>query len=352
MRPPHLFVAGLGYVGLRVGLAAQNELGWRVSGCCRTTERADALTRATGIDAFHLDLDDTYSGLPPEGLAALEDATHVLATIPPIADLSRDPLLALHGARIQRAASDGRLYWVGYLSTTSVYGDHDGAWVDEASETRCARGSPADHRLAAERKWLGFDGARGETSGPDRPRSANVFRLGGIYGPGRSALDTVAKAAARDANADGASLAPAPRAADATTLTGAAVDTTAAPPRPRYVSRIHVDDICSAVLASMELGAAADGGIFNLADDEPAPRAEVMAYAAQLLRAPRSAADGATGAGSGGTGARARRRAVEHKRVANKRMRATLLPNGLSFPSYREGLAHIAALDAGRDSRS
>ena len=312
-------------------------------------------------------------------------AQHVLATVGPIADLDRDPLLALHKQQLLRAG-EAELRWAGYLSTvrasnvgldgallftqvlslslcfgnarelssplllsqrcvclslsspvcvcsqTSVYGDHDGDWVSERSETRCAAGSHGQIRLAAEREWLELEGA---TDGRVKP---HIFRLAGIYGPGRSALDTVAKASAkRDASARSAEA--------ATSVVETQMNEAVAP--PRYVSRVHVDDICAALLASMQQQPPtgdddASGGlprVYNLADDEPATRSEVMAYAASLLGASRG--DAAEADGARGDGQRARRRAVEHKRVGNARMIGELMPNGLRYPSYREGLRQI-----------
>ena len=337
MKPPSLFVFGLGYVGLRVGQAAQNQLGWHVCGSCGSVEKADAVHLSTGIDAHYFDLNEEYSGLDESGMRNLMQASHLLVTVPPIADFDRDPLLALHGDAVQQAAStDGRLQWVGYLSTTSVYGDHDGAWVDETSETRAKPGSAGHHRLAAEKSWLALEGAsQGRVS-------ASAFRLAGIYGPGRSALDTVRRAA--PVTAPGR---PEAVSVDEASTTAGTAGTAAPPaPPPRFVSRIHVDDISAALLASMqhppqprESGAA--GRIFNVADDDPAPRAEVMHYASTLLGLPKSAGAAATRAPSGNGGGRARRRATEHKRVSNDCLRAELLLNGLAWPSYREGLRGI-----------
>ena len=113
--------------------------------CTRTPTALHPLhTACSGIDVHTFDLDEQYSGLDRAGMAALAEATHLVATVPPIADLDRDPLLALHEADL---LSSERLEWAGYLSTTSVYGDHGGAWVDETSETRAARGSAGAIRL-------------------------------------------------------------------------------------------------------------------------------------------------------------------------------------------------------------
>ena len=333
----HLFVFGLGYVGLRLGAAAR-QLGWRVSGSVRSAERAEGVRAATGIEAHRFDLDDDYNGLDAAGLEALSGATHVLATVPPIADGDRDPLLALHGERL-RPASGAALRWAGYLSTTGVYGDHSGGWVDEASETRVRRGSRADDRLRAEAEWLGLrDASEGRIA-------STVFRLAGIYGPGRSALDTCRRAAAARSPAVQplAQASIATRRARAAAAAAAAAEATAA--SPRFVSRIHVDDICAALLASMAAppAAAAAAPIFNLADDEPAPRGVVMAYAAALLDASAEVAAKAD-AGPSVTSPRARRRATEHKRVGNARMRKALLPGSLAYPTYQEGL--VACLEA------
>jgi len=305
---PRVFIVGLGYVGTHLARTAR-DMGWSVAGTCRSADKAAAL-QAAGIAAHVLDLDDSYGGLDSGGLVALTSATHVVCTMPPVADLDRDPLLALH--RTQLLADPPE--WAGYLSTTSVYGDHEGEWVDEAAETRSS--SPGSRsRLAAEREWLELREASGGAT------KSHVFRLAGIYGPGRSALDTVARAAA------------ARRAADREATPGPPV---ADPPRP--VSRVHVDDICAVLLASMRTPAAsARDALYNVADDEPAPRDEVMAAAAALLGVPTPV--DAAAAAAGGGGARSRRRGTESKRVANGRMRALLRPAGLAHPTYRQGLA-------------
>ena len=176
--PGKLFVFGLGYVGLRLGIAAQNA-GYDVCGTVRSEEKAAAIAQATGIAAHTFDLDDSYSGLSLGGLAALAEATHLVVTVPPLADFDRDPLLALHEREVLDAAStDGQLRWAGYLSTTSVYGNHDGAWVDECSETRAPRQRDTTALLPSVRLiWRATKGAV-------------LFRLAGTHP--RSALDRVA----------------------------------------------------------------------------------------------------------------------------------------------------------------
>lgn len=159
--------------------------------------------------------------------AALAAATHVLSSVPP--DDAGDPVLARYGTALA-----GK--WLGYLSSTGVYGDTGGAWVDE--------GAPADrgrraNRNAADAAWLA--------------RGARVFRLPGIYGPGRSPLDRVAAGEAHRTGIAG-----------------------------QVFSRVHVDDIAAGVVA----GFAAPAGAYNLADDLPAPQDEVVAHAAALLGLP------------------------------------------------------------------
>ena len=353
--PDHLFVAGLGYVGLRVARAALAR-GWRVSGSARTPEKAAAL-RSLGIDAHSFDLDADATGLDTAGLASLSNATHVLATVPPVADLDRDPLLSLHRARLLEAE---HLRWAGYLSTTSVYGDHAGGWVDETSRTATA--GAALNRLAAEAEWL----ALGETSGG--ALESHVFRLAGIYGPGRSALHTLKKrvAAAAVGGVEGA-LGVGGGASTAGITAAITADGGVSSPEggaPSYVSRIHVDDICVALLSSMARPAAGEGRgevrgdhsadqsmykhIYNLADDEPAPRGEVMLFAARLLgfKGGGELETPILGVGGGGgarspKSSRASRRMRENKRVCNLKMKVELLGRGggrLKYPTYRDGL--------------
>ena len=102
-----LFIFGLGYVGRQVAYEALEQGGWHVSGSCRSPEKAVAL-RCAGVETFAFDLDDAYTGLEPAGLEALEAATHLLITVPPVADLDRDPLLALHMQQVRCRRSRGR----------------------------------------------------------------------------------------------------------------------------------------------------------------------------------------------------------------------------------------------------
>jgi nucleoside-diphosphate-sugar epimerase len=258
----HLLVLGLGYSASRIAEAA------RAAGFAVTAVRS-----RPGPDVLTLD--------DPALPAAIASATHILSSVPPAPDGS-DPVLSAYGAAI--AAASAR--WVGYLSSTGVYGDTGGAWVDESA----ARNGRRDGRLAADAAW--------EVLHPQ----ARVFRLPGIYGPGRSALDRL-------------------RAGPV-----ARID------KPGHVfSRIHADDIAGAVLASMAGG---PPGLYNVADDLPAPGEAVTAAAARLLGmepSPLVPLDAAALSPMG------RAFYGECRRVANGRMKR-LLGYRLLYPDYHAGL--------------
>lgn len=226
--------------------------------------------------------------LSPEGLD-FEGFTHILVSAGPGA--GGDPFLTRYAQALPTAAP----VWVGYLSATSVYGDHQGAWVDE--ETPPAPTGPRGaQRLAAEQAWAA-------TGLP-----LHIFRLAGIYGPGRSPLDRL-------------------RAGDARRIV-----------KPgQYFSRIHVDDIVQVLLASMR--APAPGLVINVADDDPAPPQDVITFAAGLLGvAPPPEEDFETAQMS----AMARSFYDDNKRVTNARMKARLALR-LRHTDYREGLRALLA---------
>jgi len=229
-RPGRLFCFGLGF---SAGALARRLLssGWAVAGTTRSAEKAAAL-RAAGIEAFVFDRNH------PLPAAALAEATHLLVSIAP--DDEGDPVLDRHGADI--AALSG-LQWIGYLSTTGVYGDWQGAEVDESSELRGAKGRNR-RRIEAEAAWLRLH--------QDKGLPVHVFRLAGIYGPGRSALDQVRAGRARRIDKPG-----------------------------HLFSRIHVEDIAAVLQAS--IARPHPGRVYNVCDDEPAAAAEVTAYACRLL---------------------------------------------------------------------
>ena len=271
-----LLVFGAGFTGGRLVSAVQAD-GWQALGTSRNGE-GDKLAFSDGV---------------PLPVSALEGVTHVVASAPPGED--GDPVLAAHTEDLAALKS---LRWVGYLSTTGVYGDHGGAWVYETSETRptVAR---SKRRLAAEQEWLAW----GKQSG----KPVQVFRLAGIYGPGRNALVRVQSGRALRVIKPGHS-----------------------------VGRTHVDDIVQIVRAGMARPEA--GPVFNVADDEPAPNADVLTYASELLGVeppPEVPFDQA------GMTPMARSFYADNRRVANGLVKRALGVT-LLYPTYREGLKALA----------
>jgi nucleoside-diphosphate-sugar epimerase len=283
----HLFCFGLGYSALRLARIGA-EQGWTISGTARTAVGAEKIA-AEGFHPFIFD-----GRAPGPGIRdALASATHVLISVPP--EEEGDPVLRHHMADLHAASS---LAWIGYLSTVGVYGDRQGGWVDETSETQPI--SPRSRRrLAAEEAWCAF--------GAHTNRRVQIFRLAGIYGPGRSAIDRLQEGTARRIVKAG-----------------------------QVFNRIHVDDI-AAVLSAAIAGNGTQQ-VYNVTDDEPAPPQDVIAFAADLMRLPPppeiafQEADLSPMAASF---------YADNKRVSNARLREDLGVQ-LKFPSYREGLRAIA----------
>lgn len=259
-----------------------------ISGTVRSEEKAARL-RAQGIRAH------VFDGASPSATAR-EDiltATHVIHSIPPPGP--EDPVLAFHRADLDAAAN---LQWLGYFSTVGVYGDAGGDWIDESAPTRAinARGR---NRIDTEQLWLDFARERG--------LPLLVLRLAGIYGPGRSAFDKL-------------------RAGTAQRII-----------KPNQVfNRIHVEDIgrVTAMAAMRKLG-----GIYNLADDHPAPPQDMITHAAQLadMTPPPEVPFGEAELTPMG-----RSFYEENKRCSNAAIKKALGVE-LLYPSYREGLAAILA---------
>ncbi len=278
-----LLSIGHGYSARALGrhLVAQ---GWRVIGTTRSAEKAQALG-AEGVEALIWPGAD----LTP----ALAQATHLLSSVAP--GEGGDPVLAAMGGAISAVA--GRLEWLGYLSTIGVYGGHGGEWVDEGSELRPATRRGA-LRVEAEAGW------RAATAG-----RAQVFRLAGIYGPGRGPFEKIRAGTARRIIKPG-----------------------------QVFSRIHVEDIAACLLAS--IARPEPGAIYNVCDDEPAPPEDVIAHAARLLgmalppEVPFELAEMTP---------MARSFYGESKRVRNDRMKALGLR--LRYPDYRQGLAGVLAAE-------
>ncbi|MEZ5851441.1 MAG: SDR family oxidoreductase [Hyphomicrobiaceae bacterium] len=281
-----LLCLGLGYSARMVATRLARE-GWRIAGTAREAggldRIADAGWRALPFDA---------AAPSPALAAALRAATHVLVSIPP--DAAGDPVLRCHGDDLRQAAG---LCWIGYLSTVGVYGDHAGGWVDEATPPAPVS-QRSRWRVAAEAEWL--------AAGAACAVPVQVFRLAGIYGPGRSAIDSLRAGTARRIVKPG-----------------------------QVFNRIHVEDIATTVLAGMAHPEAT--GLFNVTDDEPAPPQDVVAFAASLLGVPPPPEMPFETAE---LSPMARSFYGETKRVANGRIKRALGVT-LRYPSYREGLAAI-----------
>lgn len=284
---PTLFCFGLGYSALALARRLRAE-DWEVAGTCRTPEKRAALA----AEGFRVHLFDRSSPLAAPD-AALAGASHVLSSVPP--DEHGDPVLDHHAADLARC----RLAWAGYLSTTGVYGDRGGGEVDETAETRPS-GARGRRRVAAETGWLGL---RREHGTP-----VHVFRLAGIYGPGRSVLDAVRAGRARRIDKPG-----------------------------HLFSRIHVDDIAGVLEAS--IARPNPGAVYNVCDDDPAAPAEITAYACALLgRTPPPLVPFAEAARD--MSPMARSFWDDNRRVSNARIKAELGVT-LRYPDYRAGLAAL-----------
>lgn len=255
--------------------------GWVVIGTTRSADRARAFA-AEGVEPLLL----------PGTLApALARASHILTSVAP--DASGDPILRDHAAELRAARPE----WVGYLSTTAVYGDHEGGWVSE--DTPLTPATPRGQaRVAAETAW-------GDLGLP-----VHIFRLAGIYGPGRGPFEKVRDGTARRIIKPG-----------------------------QVFSRIHVDDIAQVLAASMQHPR--PGSVYNLCDDDPAPPEDVIAHAAELLGLPLPPAIPYDQAD---LTPMARSFYAESKRVRNDRIKSDL---GITLlhPTYRQGLAALLALE-------
>ncbi|GAB0119189.1 NAD-dependent epimerase/dehydratase family protein [Acidisoma sp. 7E03] len=286
--PGHLLVFGLGYSGRAIAEAAR-DAGFTVSGTSRQAETVPP----SGV------------ALVPFGSAdaAIEAATHLVLTAAP--DQEGDPVLARYGALI---ASAPKLRWVGFLSSTGVYGDRGGHWVDEQAEPR-PTSRRATARRAAEWAW--------ETLGAERGTPVDLIRLAGIYGPGRSAFDDLRAGRARRIDKPG-----------------------------HAFGRIHRTDIAEGTLAAMRQAEVLAGTrVLNFNDDEPAEPAVVVAEAARLLGVALPPlipfAEAAAGMSEMG-----RSFWAESRRVRSTATQAAL-QRRWRYPTYREGLAAILAAEGG-----
>jgi uncharacterized protein YbjT (DUF2867 family) len=278
-----LFCFGLGYSAQALAGRLTGQ-GWAIAGTVRDSAKAARLS-GEGYDVVR------YAG-PEDGAALprpLAGTTHVLLSIPP--EESGDPVLRDFSADLREL--DG-LGWIGYLSTVGVYGDHEGALVDEQSPPRHPSGR-AKARLAAEAAWRDFGARLGVPT--------QIFRLAGIYGPGRSPLDRLKAGTAHRIVKPG-----------------------------QVFSRIHVADIAAVLEASMRKPR--QGGVYNVADDEPAPPQDVVAYGAELLGMeppPEIPFDQAN------LSPMARSFYADRRRIANALIKSELGVK-LLYPTYRDGL--------------
>jgi hypothetical protein len=279
-----LFCFGYGYTAE----ALARKLSPRLSALAGTRTNPEAPQEAGAVLA-------PYRGDGPSAAVRglLTGTTHLLVSIPP--DLEGDPVLRDFAGDIA-ALTD--LAWIGYLSTVGVYGDAKGAWVDEESPVRPIT-ERSLRRAEAERAWLEFGARAG--------RRVEVFRLAGIYGPGRNALASLRAGTARRIVKPG-----------------------------QVFNRIHVDDIARVLAAAIDRDTGA--GIFNVSDDEPAPPEDVLAYAAELLGLPVPPVLAFEAAGLSSMAATFW---GECKRVKNERIRHQLGVE-LLYPTYREGLGALA----------
>ena len=288
-RALNLFIFGCGYSASYFARTRASSF----ASICGTTRGADAAARlaASGITGLVFDGARFDAAL----LRRLEQADALLVSTPP--DGAADPALRAFRAAIAAAP---RLVRIVYLSTIGVYGDHQGAWVDETSATH--PGSARNQaRLGVERQWLAL--------GAETGKAVHVLRLAGIYGPGQNVLQKLRDGTAQRIVNPG-----------------------------QVFNRIHVADIARAIAAAFAHGG--EGGICNVADDEPTPPQDVMLFGAGLLGiAPPPQLDFS----SADLSPMARSFYGENKRVRNTRLKQQLGVS-LAYPTYREGLRALAAL--------
>ncbi len=282
-----LLCFGFGY---SAGIFAERCIaaGWRVVGTTRNAARAAAIN-AAGVAPLVFDGRESGAALRE----AIATATHVLVSIAPDGD--GDPVLRCCRADIANSGCR----WIGYLSTVGVYGDHAGAWVDETTPLK-PTSERSKRRVAAERSWLTF--------ADQHDLGLQIFRLSGIYGPGRSAIDKIRDGTARRLIKPG-----------------------------QVFNRIHVADIAETLWCAVNRPRVT--GTFNVTDDLPAPPQDVVTFAAELLGAeapPEIAFETAD------LSVMARSFYNENKRVANDKIKGELGVN-LHYPTYRQGLAAIVA---------
>jgi nucleoside-diphosphate-sugar epimerase len=286
MTVPHLFCFGFGYTARTLARRLTAE-GWIVGGTCRTADK-------TSEAGFPVEVFDRDRPLTRE---TLDGITHLLVSVPP--DAAGDPVLAVHGKDVAEIKG---LHWLGYLSTTGVYGDRGGGWVDE-SEELSPSGERGRRRVAAVTGWLDLCHRRGVP--------VHIFRLAGIYGPGRNPFAALRAGTAKRIDKPG-----------------------------QVFSRIHVGDLASVLAAS--IGRPRPAAVYNVCDDDPAAPEAVVAHAAGLLGLP---APPLVPFEAAELSPMARSFYDDNKRVSNRLIKSELGVT-LRYPDYRTGLAASLADEA------
>jgi dTDP-4-dehydrorhamnose reductase len=288
----HLLCLGLGYCGqtlmrhLARGPAAEN---WRFSGTFRETMPiANEFGDIPRLDLMQFD----GATVTLELRTAISSASHILHSVPP--GNEGDPVLSLLAGDLAEAKA---LTWFAYLSTTGVYGDHQGGWVDETT-ARTPAGPRGARRLAAEDGWL--------ASWRTKNLPVHIFRLPGIYGPGRNQLESLRAGTAKRIIKVG-----------------------------QMFSRIHVEDIARTLAASM--AQPNPGAAYNVCDDMAAPPQDVVTFAAELLHVE---APLEVDFETADLSPMAKSFYSESKQVSNQRMKSEL-GIALKYPTYREGLRSL-----------
>jgi nucleoside-diphosphate-sugar epimerase len=283
----HLFIFGFGYSAAAIA-AALKQAGWRVTGTVLTPAKIDAVAVKGVVPRLFANKEAV--------LRSLESATHCLVSAPP--GEGGDPVLAAYGEALGHAP---KLRWLGYLSTVGVYGDLQGGWADEETPAQPEAGRNAA-RAEAEAAWTAFCAKY--------RLPLDIFRLAGIYGPGRNPLERVRRSEAHRIVKPG-----------------------------QVFNRIHVDDIAQTVAAAMlQESHEPSPRIFNVADDEPAPPQDVILYAAELAGVtppPEIPFESAS------LSPMARSFYAGNKRIRNGKIKREL-GISLKYPSYREGLSALA----------
>ncbi|MEE2773562.1 MAG: SDR family oxidoreductase [Pseudomonadota bacterium] len=279
-----LFIFGCGYSCSRLGQSLL-DLGWEVFGTIRCKKKATEI-QSLGITPVFFYDEERINKI-------LADEISILVSIPPVGD--KDIVLEKFSSSINLFAK--KINWLGYLSTTGVYGNYHGEWVDEESSLN-SRSDLGKNRILAEKNWIEI------SKSADCP--LYIFRLAGIYGPERSYIERLQKGVARKI------------------IT-----------QDHYFNRIHVDDISGIVIKALNFPNLAD--IYNVSDDLPCPGYKVVEEAARLLNISTVEEIDFKDAQ---LSEMAKSFYLESKRISNRKLKEKL-NYGLLFPNYKKGLLSI-----------